>query len=231
MNENSKERKLKIFKILTYLCLTIPLLLSINSEGANCQVGMGVGYYHGISWQLHGDVSNFATDFPLTARLAIGYTYLDPGNSTAARRIFINNATNGIPEKSGGIWNYRFDLLLPIRLKSIPNANLLFGPRYTRYKGNFKFIGVNEDFDITSAQWGLGIGLESSFSMSRILALRLLAGLDHLFKSDLKGHDTSYSPNGENINPREDYSFSDADKAINQPGSELYIMIGFIYRL
>jgi len=222
---------LKIFKILAYLCFTVILLVSSNLESANYRVGISTGYYSGIGWRLHGDVSNFATDFPLTARLAIGYTYLNPGSSAAARRIFINNATNGIPEKKGGIWNYRFDLLFPIKFKSIPGANLLFGPRYARYKGNFKYIGGNEDFDVTSAQWGLGVGLESSFSMSRKLALRLFGGFDHLFKSDLKGHDTSYSPNGEDINPREDYSFSDADEAINQPGNELYIMIGFSYRL
>lgn len=207
------------------------VLASSNLEGADYRVGISTGYYNGIGWQLHGDVSNFATDFPLTARMAIGYAYLDPGNATAARRIFINNATNGVPEKSGGMWSYRFDLLFPIKLKSIPNARLLFGPRYTRYKGNFRFVGGNEVFDVTSAQWGLGIGLETSFSMSRKLALRILTGLDHLFRSDLKGHDTSYSPNGDAINPREDFSYSDADEAINQPGNELYIMIGFSYRL
>ena len=225
------EEKMKTSKFLTYLCFMIIFAISSNIKSADYHVGLSGGYYGGISWQLQGEVSNFATDFPLAARLAIGHSYLDPGNPAAARRIFINNATNGIPEKSGGTWNYRFDLLFPIKLKSVPNAKLLFGPRYARYKGNFKYVGGNEDFDVTSAQWGLGIGLESSFSMSSKLALRLLTGFDQLFKSDLKGHDTSYSPNGDNINPREDYSYSDADRAINQPGSELYIMIGFSYQL
>ena len=228
---STKEKKMKMLRISTYLFFSIIPIIFSNAKSATYQVGISTGYYNGISWQLQGEVSDFATNFPLTARLAIGHTYLDPGNSAAARRIFINNAMNGIPEKSGGTWNYRFDLLFPIKLKSIPNAKLLFGPRYDRYKGNFKYIGGNEDFDVTSAQWGLGVGLESSFSISRKLALRLVSGLDHLIKSDLKGHDTSYSPNGEDVNPREDYSFSDADRAINQPGNELYVMIGFTYQL
>jgi hypothetical protein len=119
----------------------------------------------------------------------------------------------------------------PDKIKVNPKCKLLFGPRYDRYKGDFRYVGGNEDLDVTSAQWRLGVGLESSFSMSRKLSLRLLAGLDHLFKSDLKRHDTSYSPEGEDVNPREDYSFINADKAINQLGNELYIMIEFIYHL
>jgi hypothetical protein len=224
-------KKLKIFKIITFVCFTSFMIISANLVGANYRIGISAGYYSGISWQLQSEISNFATDFPLTARLTVGHTYLDPGNSADARRIFINNATNGIPEKSGGIWNYRMDFLFPIKLWSIPNANLVFGPRYASYKGNFKYIGGNEDFDVTSSHWGFGIGLESSFSMSRKLALRILTGFDYLFKSELKGHDTLYSPDGQDVNPREDYSFSDADKAINQPGNELFIIIGFAYQL
>lgn len=218
-------------RILSYFCFGTILIISSNLISANYRIGISAGYYSGISWQLQGEISNFATDFPLTARLTIGHAYLDPGNSADARRIFINDATNGIPEKSGGIWNYHIDFLFPIKLWSITNANLVFGPRYARYKGNFKYIGGNEDFDVTSTQWGLGIGLESSFSISRKLIFRILTGFDYMFKSELVGHDTSYSPDGQDINPREDYSFSDADKAINQPGNELYIMIGFAYRL
>ena len=30
----------------------------------------------------------------------------------------------------------------------------------------------------------------------------------------LKGHDTQYSPSGESVNPREDFTYSDADHAV-----------------
>lgn len=31
------------------------------------------------------------------------------------------------------------------------------------------------------------------------------------------GHDTSYSPEAEDANPKKDYTYSDADEAIGQP--------------
>jgi hypothetical protein len=42
-----------------------------------------------------------------TTRLA--YTNMNPGNPADARKIFINDATNGDPEKSGWMWDVRFD--------------------------------------------------------------------------------------------------------------------------
>lgn len=66
--------------------------------------------------------------------------------------------------------------------------------------------------------------------MTRTLDLMIITGLDYYFQSRLKGHDTAYSPDGEDVNPREDYTFSDADNAINQPGFEACIMFGVAYR-
>ena len=43
--------------------------------------------------------------------LGIGYTTLDPGNASDARRIFINNATNGVPKKKGKAFDYRLDFM------------------------------------------------------------------------------------------------------------------------
>jgi hypothetical protein len=85
--------------------------------------------------------ANFARDFPLSARLGIGYTSFDPGNA-AARKIFI---------------------------------------------------------------------------------------IEYYFSSRLRGHDTSYSPDGENVNPREEYTYNDANEAINRPGIEFRLMIGLQY--
>jgi hypothetical protein len=199
-------------------------------EAAGYKLGITGGYLNGVGWQLHGVALNFATGFPFSARLSVGNSYLDPGNSAAARGIFINNTTNGIPEKSGNLWHFRFDLNFPLNLKSIPALNLTFGPRYASFKGNFKYVGGNEDFDVTSSQWGLGLGIAAAFSMTRTLDLIMISGLDYYFQFRLKGHDTSYSPNGEDVNPRENYTFSDADNAINQPGFEPYIMFGVAYR-
>lgn len=105
------------------------------------------------------------------------------------------------------------------------------GPRYAFFKGNFKYVGGNEDFDVTSNQWGLGTGLESTFAMTRKMDLLIGGGIEYYFRSTLKGHDTAYSPDGQDVNPREDYTYGEANAAINQPGFELRLMIGFQYHL
>jgi len=198
-------------------------------EGIKFSGGVNFGYFDGIGFQAFGAVSNFAQDFPLMVKFGVGYTSLEPGKPWDARKIFINNATNGIPEESGRMWDFRMDFLYPFKLFSMKRAHLYFGPRYSMFTGNFKFVGGNEDFDVTSDQWGLGAGLENYFRMSRRLDLVLTAGVDYFFNNTLTGHDTSYSPDDDNVNAREDYKFDDADEAIEQPQLEFRLLMGFRY--
>lgn len=206
------------------------ILMFSQIYATDYQAGVKAGYNSGMGWQMHGQVDKFASGLPFSARLEIGRSALNPGEAGAARRIFINDATNGIPQKSGSLWNYRFDLLLPAKISQLPNAKWLAGPRYSKFRGNFKYVGGNEDFDVTTAQWGMGIGLETAVPLSRKVNVQVVSGIDYYFKTGLQGHDTAYSPAGENVNPREDYSYDDADKAINQPGIELRMVVGFSYR-
>lgn len=206
------------------------ILMLSQLHAADYQAGVKAGLNSGMGWQLHGQVENFSRGLPFAARLEIGRSALNPGDAGAARRIFINDATNGIPQKSGSLWNYRFDLVFPAKISQLPNAKWLAGPRYSNFRGNFKYVGGNEDFDVTSTQWGMGVGLETAFPLSRKLNLQVVSGFDYYFKTMLQGHDTAYSPAGEDVNPRDDYSFEDADKAINQPGIELRMVVGFSYR-
>ena len=87
----------------------------------------------------------------------------------------------------------------------------------------------NEDFDITSNQWGFGLGLISFFDISRKLDFVLTTGLDYYLSSELGGHDTTYSPDGEDVNPRLDYDYDDADEAVNQPNLQLRFLLGINY--
>jgi hypothetical protein len=189
-----------------------------------------IGYNGGTGLELDGRVGQFAEGFPLELKLALAYTGMNPGNAADARRIFINNATNGDPEKSGHRWEMRFDFLYRVSWLKIEYAYLHFGPRYSMFTGNFKFIGGNEDFDITSNQWGLGTGLTTYFPMGKKFYFALTAGGDYYFAGDLTGHDTTYRSDGEHVNPREDYGYEDADDAINQPKFELRLMMGVSYR-
>lgn len=192
-------------------------------------IGFRGGYNAGVGFEAFGTVSNFAVGFPLALRLGISRTDVEPGRAWDARRIFINDATNGDPEKKGNTLAVKLDFLLPVNT-SVPNTLAYAGIRHSRFTGNFNFVGGNEDFDITSGQWGLGVGLESSFAMSRNVDFVINGGMDHFFSATLSGHDTSYSPDGEDVNGRNDYTFADADAAVAQPKWEPVVMLGIAYR-
>lgn len=184
------------------------------------------GYNSGFAIQAGATFYGFAQGFPFGARLAIGYTRNQPGNALQARKIFINDATNGTPEKRGRVWDYRIDLLYSLsRTISIQG-----GVRYSTFTGNFRFVGGNEDFDVTSKQWGFGLGLEGQFRMNSRIDLVISPSLDFYIPATLTGHDTSYSPDGENVNPRKDFTYKDADKAINQPKWVPRMMVGLAYK-
>jgi len=196
------------------------------------------GYNGGYSIQTNILLKDIAGEFPFDLRLGIGYSLFNPGIAADARRIFINDATNGVPEKKGYAFNYRLDFLLPRSIFGVDNSYLLFGPRYTSFKGNFKYIGGNEDFDVVSRLWGIGTGFENRFGVSNRLEIVFSVGLDYYFPSTLKGHDTAYSPDNDNINPRDDnqngdieFIFKDADRAINQPKFVPRAMIGLSFAL
>jgi len=222
------------------VAVVLGLILSLNSglmaqtnsrsdSKARFSAGLLMGYSSGFSVQGYALAANFAQGFPLRARLGLGYVATEPGDALAARRIFINDATNGVPEESGRTWELKLDLQYPVSLLSMERAFLYGGVRYARFTGNFKFVGGNEDFDVTSNNWGLGAGLESYFRVSPRFDMVLTAGLDYFFSSSLSGHDTSYSPEGEDRNTRNDYTYSDADAAIGQPKLDPVLMLGFAY--
>ncbi len=197
--------------------------------------GLMAGYNRGVGFQ--GNVA-LQSGFPFDLRAGVGYTFLNPGNSADARRIFINNATNGTPEKSGRSIDYRLDFLIPKSIFGLKNSYIVLGPRGSSFKGNFKYVGGNEEFDVVSQQWGIGGGLENHVSMNQKLSLVVTLGLDYYFPSTLHGHDTSYSPDNDNVNPRDDnqnndipFTYKDADKAIYQPRFMPYALIGLNIKL
>ncbi|HID38911.1 MAG TPA: hypothetical protein EYP36_05295 [Calditrichaeota bacterium] len=184
------------------------------------------GYYGGPAFRGEATLGNFAINLPLKVRFGVGWASVYPGNAADARKIFINDATNGEPEKSGSLLDFRFDFMYPINLFSMSQVYLYGGPRYAMFTANFDFIGGNEVFDINSDQWGIGLGLYKTIPMSQSWALVINTGLDYFFDSDIYGHDTLYSPDGEHQNPRRDYTYQDADNAINQPKFEFHLMAG-----
>ncbi|MEZ5069542.1 MAG: hypothetical protein R2751_00895 [Bacteroidales bacterium] len=216
-------------------------LLNAQDKGPVQQMysaGVQIGYNRGYGSQFQMTLHNGANELPFDLRLGLGYTLLNPGNAADARRIFINNATNGEPEKSGRSVDYRLDFVFAKPFFGLKESYLVLGPRGSAFKGNFKYIGGNEDFDVTSHQWGLGAGLETRFGLSGGLKLVLSGGLDGYLPSTLRGHDTAYSPDNDNVNPRDDnqngdeeFTYRDADRAISQPRFMPYALIGVNFPL
>lgn len=235
---------MKRIKILGLLCL---LLLSIGftsfgqekaSDPAKFSAGVLTGYNRGYGIQANFTMHRAVSGLPFDLRLASGYTFLNPGIAMDARRIFINNNTNGTPEKSGRSIDYRLDFMFPKSIFGLSHSYIVFGPRGSSFKGNFAYIGGNEEFDVTSQQWGVGGGIETHFKMVKNLNLVIALGLDYYLPSTLHGHDTSYSPDNDNVNVRNDnenddtpFTYKDANKAINQPAFMPYAMIGVTLNL
>ncbi len=192
-------------------------------------LGAGMGYYSGFGIQVQGIISEFAPGFQLKARLGIEHASVGPGDALGAREVFINDATNGRPKESGRTWGFKLDLMYPMSVLSLPRSHVFGGLRYAHFTGNFVFVGGNEDFDIRSTNWGFGGGVESYFSVSPRVDLVLTTGLDYFLSSTLSGHDTSYSPDGTAVNPRQDFTYSDADAVVGQPKLEPTSMLGFNY--
>ena len=209
-----------------------------DSDNSKFAIGFSTGYNRGLGVQLSVTALKPLENLPLQIRFGVGLTKLDAGNSADARRIFINNATNGVPEEKASAFDYRLDFMLDSNLINTETFQIVFGPRYSSYKANFKYVGGNEDFDVTSKQFGIGLGAESQFKISNNLNLLAAIGLDYYFNSTLKGHDTSYSPDNDNVNPRNDnannnveFTYSDANEAIKQPSLMPRILIGLVYKL
>jgi hypothetical protein len=187
--------------------------------------GLLVGYNNGLGFQGNLSFKNLAEGFPFSLKLGVGISFFDPGKPLDAREIFINDNTDGVPEESGRLIDFRADFLYYIGARTYFYA----GPRFTMFTGNFNFVGGNEDFDVTSNQWGAGLGVENYFRMSPAMDLVFSIGYDYFFPSLIYGHDTSYGPDGEIVNGRKDFTFEDADDSVNQPKHNLRAMVGISY--
>jgi hypothetical protein len=218
---------MRIGRALILMAFAFLIIGPISAEGTEFSLSFLSGYNRGLGFQANGQIAGFAEGFPFVVRFGAGYTMTEPGKALDSRHIFINDASNGTPEKKGWIWDLRLDLLYPI----LNRIYLSGGVRYSAFTANFRFVGGNEDFNVTTNQWGVGLGFEGFFPMGRRIDLVISPGVDYFFPSRMTGHDTSYSPDGENINPRRNYTYHNADDAVNQPKLMPRLMVGFAYWL
>ena len=175
-----------------------------------------------------GKFENFAQGFPFGFKLSADQIFRSGGKPLDARKIFINDNTNGVPEEDGKITALRLDFLY--RTNFLGNRSYIFGGvRYSEFCAEFLYVGGNEDFEVRSNQIGFGIGLEGYYRISNVIDLVLSAGVDTYLASDFTGHDSKYKPDNDNINDRKNYKYKDADDAVNQPKNEFRILLGLNY--
>ena len=194
-------------------------------------VGVALGSTAGFGVQ--GDVTfhEFTRTAPLSLRISGAFSGRDAGSALDARRVFINDNTNGTPEASARVWQMRLDLLVPVAHVGRTPVQLGLGVRRAYFSGSFDFVGGNETFEIDSNPWGAGFFAETVHVVSDRVDFSLQLGLDYFFDARIEGHDTAYEPDGDNVNPRNDYTWDDADEAVNQPTIEPFGMIGVRFRL
>jgi hypothetical protein len=189
-----------------------------------------LGYQQGFGIRATGEAARLIQDAPLGLSFSIAYVFMDPGNAQAARSIFINDATNGTPETSGQTWTLALNAIWYLRVPGVEDFGIVLGPRFSAFSGRFKYVGGNEDFNVTTDEWGVGTGVQCNVPLSPHWGIAISAGFDWYPSATLYGHDTSYSTNGTIINGNNAYTWVDANAAVNQPQYVPSILIGVSWR-
>ena len=203
-----------------------------DEAGPDLSYGVSIGYDIGMPVQGHFLVSNLAEGFPFAFRFTISYSFLwDAGIPDAARHVFVNENNNGVPDKSASLWSFGLDFMHQINILSLKDAYLFAGIRHSSFTGTFDFIGGDELFDVNANQWGLATGIDTYFRMGPRIDLLISVSAEYYFPSTLDGHDAAYSPDGEYVNQRQNYTYNDADNAINQPKLIPKLLIGVNFHL
>ena len=199
--------------------------------------------YHELSAGAYGDlgaslafrVESPSPDIPFFIQGKGAYAYQNnPGNATEARKIFINDNTGGNIEKYGESYLAGVDLgwSLPLENRQASLEVTLSG-LWNYYMAHFSFIGNNESFTVKSSGFGAGLGAAVRLPVSGgVNSLILKGGAEYFPKSQLDAHGTYfYTPDGDDDRPRNDYTYEDADSAVNQPEFRVYLLLGLLYRI
>lgn len=212
--------------------LLLLLVCLVSAQGLAVFQSYSTGYYGGVSGAIGFGIRDLAPSFPIGVRLSASVTYqFDSGDATSARRIFINDNQGGTIEKWG--MNHMLALDLTYRVGSRKDSSLygFAGPRVSFYSAHFGFIGNNEVFAVRSDAFGAGGGLQLMTRTGPRLMASLSGGADYYFPAKLYAHGTYYyTPDGVDQVPRNDYTYKDADAAVNQPRLVPVVTLGLEYQ-
>ncbi len=76
-------------------------------------IGIMTGYTGGFGINVSGTISEFSYDIPLAVRFSGGYNIREAGNPLDARKVFINDNTNGDPAESAHSFDLRIRFCIP----------------------------------------------------------------------------------------------------------------------
>ncbi len=141
----SNDRKL-LLTVFTVGCLTS------TSWASDFSATVLTGYKGGLGITVSGTASDFAAGFPLSFELTLGYTSLDPGNAEQARGIFINDATNGTPQKKGYMWEMHLDFLHRVKVFGIRDTCLYAGIRRSMFTASATDSEVQVELEVRHTQ-------------------------------------------------------------------------------
>lgn len=209
-------------------------LLSIsNIYAASKAISLEGGNINGYGARGNFGVYPLTHSLPFYIEAGAGMFYQsDPGVAEDARSIFINDNSGGDIEEYGTTLVLSADIGYTfVNSRSIAGS-FYGGPRYSFYRANFTYEGDNEEFAVKHDTHGFGMGLRIESRISQRSSLFAKAGLDYYVPSKLYGHGKfTYNPDDKDDNPRGDYSYEDADNAVNQPTWTPVITVGISYRI
>ena len=161
----------------------------------------------------HGTFRNFTQDLPLSARFTAGYHKASAGRSLCGppgfhqqqhqrhtrgqRQVPAGAIRPGLSRVQGGDLS-RSSCSGDRGWPSTPPSSSTWGA--TKISRSRPAPGASE--------WAW----ETAFAVNDRTDFLIQVGLDHFSKSDLEGHDTIYTADGDYINPREDYTLGQCQR-------------------
>ena len=135
---------MKYFISILFLCIFSFSGYTQTKTASKNSLTLQTGFNRGFGIMGSFSIHRIADGLPGNLRLSAGLNWMNPGNATDARRIFINNATNGVPEKKGTSIDFRLDYMMPYKLfnlKGLGTMNSVFG-WVQRYKDEMECFHV-----------------------------------------------------------------------------------------
>lgn len=214
------------------ILVLIIIMISVELNAVEFYEELAVGYCSDLAVTLGVRMEDSSSSFPLYLQVRGGAAYqFSPGNADDARKIFINDNTGGSVEEFGLSYMAGIDVGWKVLTKDSLEVEIIASGLLNHYEAHFAFIGNNEAFTVktTALGFGLGGGLRIRFSENRS-SLIVKGGLEFFPKTRIDAHGTFYyNPDGQDDNPRLDYTYEDADGSINQPFFRPYVMAGILF--